>query len=254
MPNKITVSWSVWADGEKRFKAFKKKNGQDPNYVMIQNNEVSLLDWKDSQNRVAKFKIDYNVKPKTVTLTVPSTLKDNIGTDTDNDTIIPVHHFNQQNVGKGFGEYCCGVVASMICASAYNLVDRNNFMPKAYGLIEAMKTQIGSGTAPNNMVTGFNNFFTTLNMKEMPFTEENIRENIKKQVPMVVNLLTNHNLGYRGRFPHYAACTGYNGQVGISDPHGFNIGRGRRFWYDYKTIKQAVDNNGSRPLWVVVKN
>jgi len=73
MPKEITVSWEVWADGEKRFQAFLKNNAKEPYYVTIEGNQVQLIDWKDSQNRVIKFKQDNkNVNPKTVRLTIPS--------------------------------------------------------------------------------------------------------------------------------------------------------------------------------------
>jgi len=71
MTNSITVPWETWADGEKRFQAFKKANGRDPNFVRIEGNEVQLKHWKDSQNRVTKFKADNNKNPPTVQLTMP---------------------------------------------------------------------------------------------------------------------------------------------------------------------------------------
>ena len=163
--------------------------------------------------------------------------------------IIPVYHFNQQAMIKLWKEYCCGPVAALICASYYDLVDFKNFQSKNMGLITAMKTNIGSGTAPNDMVVGFNNYFTTLEMKSEEFTEKNIQMNI----PMVINILTDITVGYRGKFGHYMAVTGYKDEkVGISDPHGFNIGRGYRYWYPYDVIKRVRDNNFvGRPLWTV---
>jgi len=250
MTNNITVSWTVWSDGEERYQKFIKNNNKKPNFVTIAGNQVQLKDWKDSRNRVAKFQLDNRKNPLTVRLTIPSTIK---VVETPKNSIIPVFHFNQQNVGRGFGEYCCGPVSALICASAYDLVNRDNFMVKAYALIESMKTRIGSGTHPDDMVNGFNKYFTSLKMERQTFTEKNIQDNVKNKIPMVINLLTNQNFGYRGKFGHYLASTGYNGRVGISDPHGFNIGRGQRWWYDYKIVKQAVDNNGSRPLFRVIK-
>ena len=116
-------------------------------------------------------------------------------------------------------------------------------MVKDYGLIEAMKTKIGSGTHPDDLVSGFNKFFTSLRMEKQAFTESNIKDNVKKGIPMVINLLTNSNFGYKCNFGHYLAITayGYNSsKVAISDPHGFNIGRGSRYWYDYKVVNKLL--------------
>jgi len=250
MVNSITVSWEVWADGERRYQEFLKNNKKEPPFIAIQGNNVELKDWKDSQNRVNNFRKDNNNQnPPTVRLTIPSTLV----IEPPKNDIIPTFHFNQQNVGKGYAEFCCGPVSALICASAYDLANRDNFMSKSYGLIDAMKTTIGSGTTPDNMVNGFNKYFTTLIMERQDFTEKNIRDNVENQIPMVFNILTNSDFGYKGQFGHYVAATGYNGKVGISDPHGFNIGRGQRWWYNYSTVKKAVDNNGSRPIFRVRK-
>jgi len=73
MTNSITVTWEVWADGEKRYQAYLKNNKTEPNYVTIQENLVQLKEWKDSQKRVIQFKKDNNNKnPLTVKLTIPS--------------------------------------------------------------------------------------------------------------------------------------------------------------------------------------
>ena len=102
MTNDITVSWEVWADGEKRYQAFIKNNKTEPNYVTIEGNQVQLKDWKDSQNRVIKFKKDNSKNPLTVRLTIPST---KITTEIEkNDTITPPTH----NKGvKTDGYYYC---------------------------------------------------------------------------------------------------------------------------------------------------
>ena len=71
MTNNITVSWTVWSDGEERYQKFIKNNNKKPNFVTIAGNQVQLKDWKDSQNRVIKFKKDNNKNPLTVRLTVP---------------------------------------------------------------------------------------------------------------------------------------------------------------------------------------
>ena len=71
MTKDITVSWEIWSDGEKRFQAFKKANGRDPNYVTIEGNQIQLKEWKDSQNRVNEFKNDNNKNPLTVRLIIP---------------------------------------------------------------------------------------------------------------------------------------------------------------------------------------
>ena len=74
MANSMTVSWEVWADGEKRYQTFVKNNKTEPNYVTIEGHLVQLKNWKDSQNRVIKFKKDNNNKnPLTVKLTIPVT-------------------------------------------------------------------------------------------------------------------------------------------------------------------------------------
>jgi len=82
MTNSITVSWEIWADGEKRFQAFIKNNKTEPNYVTIEGNQVQLKNWKDSQNRVIQFKKNNNNKnPLTVKLTILSTTDDTLITD-----------------------------------------------------------------------------------------------------------------------------------------------------------------------------
>ena len=251
MVNNITVSWKVWKDRYTKFKSYKNANKKEPAYVTITGNEVQLKDWKDSISRVKEFKKANGKNPSTVRLTIPSTIKT---LESSNNGVIPVFHFNQQNVGKGFAEYSCGPVSSLICASAYDLVNRDNFMAKTYGLIEAMKTRIVSGTHPDDLVSGFNKYFTSLKMEKQTFNEANIKDNIKNNIPMVINLLTNSNFGYKGKYGYYMAITGYkDGKVGISDLHGFSIGKGTRYWHDYKVVKQALDNNGSRPLFKVIK-
>lgn len=189
-------------------------------------------------------------KNLSISITIPDS---KAPTTTPTNEVIPVFHFNQQTVPNGWGEYICGPTSTLIGVSAFDLVNFSNFQAKVIGLATAMGSHKSSaGTHPNNMAPGFNKYFTTLNMETQPFTEANIKTNIQNGRPMVINLLTDSNLGYKGNFGHYVACTGYkNGQIGINDPHGFSLGRGYRYWYNFSTIKRAVDNNGSRPLWTI---
>jgi len=65
----ITVAWELWEDGKVRFQAFLEHNKIEPKFVRIQGNEILLDDWKDSQDRVNKFKQENNnVNPLTVKL------------------------------------------------------------------------------------------------------------------------------------------------------------------------------------------
>ena len=72
----ITVSWEVWADGDKRYREFmKNSNGTQPNYVTIQGRKILLVDWINSVSRVNQFKKENNNKnPFTVKLTAQSSV------------------------------------------------------------------------------------------------------------------------------------------------------------------------------------
>ena len=73
MTNSITVSGETWLDGEERYESFLKNNKTEPNYVRIRGYEIQLKDWKDSQDRVIKFKkYNNNQNPLTVKLTIPN--------------------------------------------------------------------------------------------------------------------------------------------------------------------------------------
>lgn len=251
MVNNITVSFKVWKNSKDYVTRYKAENkGEKPSKVSVNGTNTPWKYWKDSYNRVIEFKRKNKKYPLTVRVTIPDPPK-----PVADDGIVPVYHFNQQNVGKGYAEYCCGPTSALICASAYDLVTPNNFLSKAYGLINACKTQIGSGTVPNNLVNGFNNYFTTLKMSPVDFTEANIQKYVKKNIPMLINARMSPNFGYRSfNGGHYMTITGYkNSKVGVSDPHGFNIGRGYRYYYTFNDIKKAVSNNGNRPLWVITK-
>ncbi|MDR2966694.1 MAG: hypothetical protein LBU74_01955 [Methanobacteriaceae archaeon] len=105
MAKDITVSWAIWADGEKRYQAFKKNKKIEPNYVTIEGNQVQLKDWKDSQNRVIKFKKDNdNKNPLTVRLTIPSISGTEIGTS----DIITPPNYNKGVETKGYYYCSCG--------------------------------------------------------------------------------------------------------------------------------------------------
>lgn len=228
----------------------KTKKKQNPKTVRV---NTTTLTWSQWKKHYEVFKL----------ITVLFNITDNIENQHDKDIqnektneITAVYHFNQQNIPK-WGEVCCAPVSSLICASHYDVVNPDNFQSKTMGLINAMQTN-STGTGPKEMVSGFNKFFTTLKMEELNFTEENIKKSIQKSIPLVANVLTDSTIGYKGKFGHYIALTGYkNGKVGVSDPHGFNIGRGYRYWYPYSVIKKVRDNNGKklgtapRPLWSV---
>ncbi|MEA4956853.1 hypothetical protein SDC9_07398 [bioreactor metagenome] len=251
MSNNITVSFKVWKPSYDYVKRYKLENkGQKPTTVPINGTKTSFKNWKDSFLRVRKFKQNNKKYPLTVRVTIPDTPK-----PIADDGIIPVYHFNQQNIGNGYGEYACGPTSALICASHYDLVNYDNFLSKAYGLINACGTKIGSGTVPNNLVNGFNKYFTSLKMTPIGFTESNIKKCVKKNLPMVFNAKMNKDFGYNSfKEGHYLSITGYkNSKVGVSDPHGFNIGRGYRYYYNFNDIKKAVQNNGNRPLWIVTK-
>jgi len=172
------------------------------------------------------------------------------------DEVIPVLQFNQQTINEptpAYREYACAPTSVCICASAFNLVDSNTFQVKVGQSITQMKTMIGSGTAPQNMMAGVPKVYSGWELTTRKFSWDKIVECIEHKKPMVINLLTDKNFGYKGRFPHYVAVTGANkekNRVGISDPHGFNVGHPTRYFVDYAKVKAAVDNNGGRPIYV----
>ncbi|MDR2967497.1 MAG: C39 family peptidase [Methanobacteriaceae archaeon] len=262
--NSTTIQWKEWKNAYQEIKTNYigpytflhfldsynrviewKNNNEQVNPKTVRVNQTTLT-WEDWNNLFTNI-----FKNITITVVIPDTPKK--AEETHISGILPVYHFNQQAMGRPWGEYCCGPVSALICASHHDLVDFKNFQAKNIGLITAMNTRVGSGTSPNDMVAGFNKYFTTLEMTPVEFTEKNFKYNILKSIPMVVNVLTDSTIGYKGRFGHYMAVTGYdNGKIGVSDPHGFNIGRGQRYWYPYNVIKRVRDNNfGGRPLWVI---
>jgi len=248
--NKIgKYTFNQFADSYNRYSDWYNKNKKNPKTVRVSTDTLSWTNWlKLHQNTFNKL---------TVTINMPSTLvvqktEDIKQVETTKDPeIIPIFHFNQQTV-PGWGEVCCAPVSACICASAFGEVDRSNFQKVALDLIRAMQTG-SKGTGPKEMITGFNSYFKNLTMYEEPFTEANIKKNVKKQNPMVWNHMTGPDLGYKGRFPHYSTVTGHNGQCGCSDPHGFNIGRGHRCWYNFNILDKANKANFNRPLYVVAK-
>ena len=251
MSNNITVTFKTWKPSYDYVKRYKLENkGQKPSNVPINGTKTSFKLWKDSFLRVRNYKNKNKKYPLTVKVTIPDTPK-----QIQDDGIIPVYHFNQQNIGNGYAEYACGPTSALICASHYDLVNYDNFISKAYGLINSCNTKIGSGTSPDNLVNGFNKYFTSLKMTPVEFTESNIKKYVKKDIPMVFNAKMNPSFGYKSfTGGHYMAITGHkNSKVGVSDPHGFNIGRGYRYPYDFNVLKNAVVANGNRPLWVITK-
>lgn len=250
--NKIgKYTFLQFADSYNRYSDYYDKYKVNPSIIRVNKNNLSWKNWLQLHKSIFN-KI-------TVTIKIPSTLvtqkteDKKITNDTVKTEIIPVYHFNQQTIPI-YGEVSCGPVSGLICASAFDLVTRENFQSKAIGIIHAMHTG-SNGTTPANMVTGFNNFFKSLNMSEKSFTEKNVEKAIKNGDPCIVNVLTDKTIGYRGNFGHWMPITGYkNGKLGISDPHGFNIGRGYRYWYPFSVIDQVRKNNfGGRPLYVVSK-
>jgi len=255
MTNKIRVSWTVWKEAHTRYVQYKKKNHSYPNHVTVQGNQVSKKDFHDSWKRVNKYKKQYGKKPKTVSLIIPDSPKPSPVTDK---TILPVYQFNQQSINYDYGrfrEYACGPTSSCIGASYFDLVSYKTFQETVKRCIINMYTKIGSGTAPQNMISGFNKVFTKLHMSELKFTETNIKKSVEEGKPMVANILTNPDFGYKkSRVGHYILLSGYkDGEVRISDPHGFNLGHSTAYWLSYNKVKNAVDNNGGKPLYVVSK-
>ncbi|MCL2157578.1 MAG: hypothetical protein FWH54_06115 [Methanobrevibacter sp.] len=126
LANSITVSWEVWIDGEKRYKEYLKNKKTEPNYVTIEGKQVIIKDWKDSQNRVNKFKQDNkNKNPKTVQLTISSSTikvepqtatKEETGEESDtllkskneDDSIIIPPNMNKGVETKGYYYCSCG--------------------------------------------------------------------------------------------------------------------------------------------------
>lgn len=266
--NGTTIQWKDW---EKAYK----------NVLKIKVGKFTFLQMLDSYNRVKKWqkttkknpltvRVDKTVlswtqwkkyykvfKPIVISIEIPSTINK---LEDNKKEILPVFHFNQQTVPY-WGEKCCGPVSALIGVSYYGYVDKGNFQDMASKLIKAMNTGNG-GTHPGyasngwngDLQKGFNSYFDKLKMDNIPFTEANIKKSIENGIPLEINVLTDSSIGYKGRFGHYIAITGYkNGSIGVSDPHGFNIGRGYRYWYPYSTIKKVVENNGSRPIWRILK-
>jgi len=168
---------------------------------------------------------------------------------------IPVIQFNQQaivNPSTAYREYSCAPTSTCICASAFDLVTTHTFQDYVGRCISAMKTSIPNGTAPVNMMSGANTVFPKFKITTREWSYKKIKQCVDNKKPMIANILTDTNFGYRGKYPHYIAVTGYSGtnMVGISDPHGFNIGRGKRYFIPYEKLIQAVKNNGNRPLYV----
>jgi len=84
----ITVSWEVWIDGENRFQTFLKNKKKEPNYVTIKESQIKLIDWKDSQKRVSKFKLDNsNKNPLTVKLSIATSTTEQQNMNEGNNSI-----------------------------------------------------------------------------------------------------------------------------------------------------------------------
>jgi len=244
----IVVSWSVW---KKKYlqvrKWLKKHNKTSKTSISLKGNVVLWKDWKDSINRVSKFKkANKGAKPKTVTVTIQ---------DKPKPTTYDYIQFNQQSITYDSGYYkelACAPTSCCICLSKYGVVTNNNFQSKVRDLIINMKTN-KAGTTPDNMITGLTKTFPKYDMVRIANNYTNIVKLLSENKQIVINILTDKNFGYSGKFGHYISIIGAkDNKVLVADPHGYNVGHPQPYWLAYSVVDNAIKNNHGYPLFVII--